>query len=351
MEKRSAAPNTPGLQGFGFNVLPDVIRHEKPNVVLIYNDMAVVARFLEEIRKSGIPRDFKIWVYVDQVYNCQPQGFLDILNRDAERIFCFTKGWKEHLKLQGATRPIDVLHHAVDSTIYRPIPKEIARQTLGLPKDVFLFTSLNKNIQRKRLDLLIIAFTKLIVRHPTKSLFLLIVADKGDRGGFSLFDIFARELKLHEASVDHYGNRLLITSKDTCYRDEDINLLYNCGDVGVSCADGEGFGLCTFEQMSLGIPQIVPEIQGYTEYCLEDNSLRVKPKIRHYLALSQNAVTGEAHMVDPEDVAKAMETYVFQDEIRMLHGKRGKEKVLTYTWDTVIVSLVKRLNALREDEE
>jgi glycosyltransferase involved in cell wall biosynthesis len=103
--------------------------------------------------------------------------------------------------------------------------------------------------------------------------------------------------------------------------------------------------------MSLGIPQIVPEIQGYNEYCLEDNSLRVKPALRHYLAQSQNAVTGEAHVVDPEDVARAMETYAFQEEIRTLHGKRGKEKATSYTWERVTTTLVKRLQALREEEE
>ena len=337
--------------GFAFTELPAVIQSERPDVVLLYNDLSVICTYIESIRKAIDSRTFKIWAYVDMMYLSPPSHMMDVLNRDAERIFCFTKGWKEHLKAQGATRPIDVLNHAVDSAVYRPIPKEIARQTLGLPKDVFLFTSLNKNIPRKRLDLLIIAFTQLIVRFPTKPLFLLVVADKGDRGGFALFDIFARELKLQQASVDHYGNRLLVTSKDTCYRDDDINLLYNCGDVGVSCADGEGFGLCTFEQMSLGIPQIVPEIQGYTEYCLADNSLRVKPALRHYLAQSQNAVTGEAHVVAPEDVAKAMETYVFQEEIRALHGKRGKEKVASYTWEKVVVPLVKRLQLLKEDDE
>jgi glycosyltransferase involved in cell wall biosynthesis len=337
--------------GFAFTELPSVIQSERPDVVLLYNDLSVICTYIESIRKAIDKRTFKIWAYLDTTYPFPPSHMMDALNRDVERLFCFTKGWKEHLKEQGATRPIDVLSHAVDPSIYRPLSREIARQTLGLPKDVFLFTSLNKNIPRKRLDLLIIAFTQLIVRHPTKPLFLLIVADKGDRGGFSLFDIFARELKLHQASVDHYGNRLLVTSKDTCYRDEDINLLYNCGDVGVSCADGEGFGLCTFEQMSLGIPQIVPEIQGYTEYCLEENSLRVKPALRHYLAPSQNAVTGEAHVVNPEDVAKAMETYVFQEEIRTLHGKRGKEKVAGYTWEKVTASLVKRLRALTEEEE
>jgi hypothetical protein len=337
--------------GFAFSELPNVILSEKPDVVWIYNDMSVICTYLEAIRKAIEVRTFKIWAYIDITYPSPPQGMMDTINRDVERIFCFTKSWKEVLKNQGATRPIDVLPHGVDSTVYRAIPRDVARQTLGLPKDIFLFTSLNKNIPRKRLDLLIIAFTKLMVRFPMKPLFLLIVADKGDRGGYPLFEIFAREIKLNGASVDQFGNRLMITTKDTCYRDEDVNLLYNCGDVGVSCADGEGFGLCTFEQMSLGVPQIVPEINGYTEYCLEENSLRVKTRFRGYLPQAHHSVMGEINVVDPEEVAKAMERYVFDDDLRKLHAKLGQQKTAQYTWEKVSVPLVKRLKALLDEED
>lgn len=337
--------------GFAFTELPALIQSEKPDVVLLYNDLSVICTYIESIRSAIDSRPFKIWAYVDLTHPSPPPPMMDLLNRDVERIFCFTKGWKEHLKAQGATRPIDVLPHAVDPDLFHPIPRDIARKTIGFPSDAFVFTSLNKNIPRKRLDLLIIAFVQLIVRFPTKPIFLLMVANPSDRGGHALFDVFGRELKRNKAPVEHYGNRLMVTSKETCFRDEDINLLYNCGDVGVSCAEGEGFGLCTFEQMSLGIPQIVPAIQGFTEYCQEDNSLLVKPTFRAYVPQAHEAVTGEIHMVNPEDVAKAMETYLVQEELRQLHGKRGKEKVAQYTWSTVSLPLIRRLDALREEED
>jgi glycosyltransferase involved in cell wall biosynthesis len=123
---------------------------------------------------------------------------IDIINRDVERIFCFSKGWKEQLKEQGITRPVDIITHAVDPTFVRPIPRDLARQSLGLPKDMFLFTSLNKNIPRKRLDILVMAFVKLIVRFPMKPVFLLIVADKGDKGGYHLFQDLDESLELHK---------------------------------------------------------------------------------------------------------------------------------------------------------
>jgi glycosyltransferase involved in cell wall biosynthesis len=256
-----------------------------------------------------------------------------------------------YLKSQGLTRPIDVMNHAVDNKVFKCIPKELARQSLGLPKDVFLFTSFNRNMPRKRLDILIMSFVKLIIRFPMKPIFLLIVGDKGDKGGFQLFDIFARELKLANANTDMYGNRLLITSSNTAYKDEDINLLYNSGDVGITCAEGEGFGLCTFEQMSLGVPQIASEIHGHLEYCNDKNTLLVKPKIRYYIPQAYNTVTGEAQLVDSEDVSKAMERYVFDEDLRKLHGKLAKEKVNEYTWEKSCSILIKRLTALQDEDD
>ena len=336
--------------GFAIAELPAVLQQEKPNVVLIYNDLTMIAAYIEAIKKVIDPRPFAIWAYVDTTYVMQPQAMIDMLNRDVERIFCFTKSWKDSIKSQGITRPIDVMRHGVDTTIFKPIPTQTARQLLGLPKDVFLFTSLNKNIPRKRLDLLIMSFVKLIIRHPLKPIFMLIVANKeGGVGGFNLFEIFSRELKLAGEPVNVYGDRLLITSSDTCYKDEDINALNNCGDAGVSCAEGEGFGLCTFEQMAVGIPQVVPEINGYTEYCTKENSLLVKPKTRCYIPYGYNALSGEAHMVDPQDVSQAMEQYVFDENLRKLHAAKAKEITIHYTWEKSLAPLSKRLEQYVDD--
>ena len=339
------------MLGFAVSELPAVIMTEKPDVVFIYNDIAVVCGYLEEIKKAIQTRFFKIWAYIDMVYHSPQQGLIDALNRDVERVFCFTKLWKDQLKLQGITRPVDVMNHGINNTAIKALPRDIARQSIGLPKDIFLFTSLNRNIPRKRLDILIMSFVKLIVRFPMKPIFLLIVSNSNDKGGYSLFDIFSRELKLVGANSDLYGNRLLITLDNNRYTDNDINTIYNCGDVGISCAEGEGFGLCTFEQMSLGIPQIVPEITGHLEYCNENNCIMVKPATRYYIPQAYNTVTGEAHAVDPDDVSKAMERYVFDDDLRKLHGKAGKEKVQEYTWDKCCAILMKRIAALQEDDD
>jgi len=349
LERQSMPPNAPPQQGFGFSVLPNVIRHEKPHVVMIYNDLGVVGRFLEEIRKSGIERDFKVWVYCDQVYTTQLQGYLDLLNRDADRIFAFTPFWKKCLKGQGVTRPIDILGHGFERDFFFPIPRAEARKKIGFPEDAFLITCLNRNQPRKRYDLLIMAFVELIVKYPTKPIFLMCVCDKGEKGGWWLFEIYTRELKLRGVPVDRFGNRLMVSQNDMVFRDEDINLFYNVADVGISTADGEGWGLCNFEQMGVGVPQVVPDVGGFKEFCTAENSVIVKPKHRFYQPMAHSPVGGEAEACDPHDICVAIEEYLLDSEKRKKHGELARKNVLEFTWEKACESLVKRLKDEKDE--
>ena len=336
--------------GFAFTELPQTIKQLQPDIVFIYNELQIITNYIEEIRKNISIRTFKLWAYLDISYKSIPQQYIDLLNRDTDRIFCYTQKWKDELLVCGITRPITILKYAIDQTLQRKIPKELARQTLGLPRDIFLFTSFHRNIPKKRLDITIMAFVDLIVKYPTKHIFMLMVADKGERGGFNIFDIFARELKLRNASTELFGNRLLLTSRDTCYTDKDLNVLYNVGDVSINCAEGDGFGTNTFEQMAIGIPQIVPAINGY-EFCNEDNSIIITPKSRYYLPISYNPTSGEAHVVDYKDVSSAMERYLLSPELRQEHSKNAINTVSSSKWENEVSSLIRRLKIALEDTD
>jgi len=339
----------PPQQGFGYASIVETIRNKKPHVIMIYNDMAVVTRFLEEIRKSSIERTFKLWIYCDQVYDGQLQGMIDMLNRDADRVFAFTPFWKKQLKDQGVTRPLSILGHGFDSKIFFPISRKDARKSLKLPEDAFIIMSLNRNQPRKRLDIMIIAFVELVLKYPTKPIVLLCICDKGEKGGWWLFEIYVRELKKRGVSVEQYGNRVMISSNDMVFKDEDINVLYNIADIGISTAEGEGWGLCTFEQMGVGIPQIVPDLGGYKEYCNNENSVIVKPKHRYYLPSVYSPVGGEAHVCDPHDVCLAMEEYLNDSEKLKKHGSLAKETVAKYKWESAVKELLVRLEEERSE--
>ena len=343
----AAATEKPGTgaQGFGIAALPEVIRKKQPHVVMIYNDMSIVTKFLEEIRKSGIPRNFKIWVYCDQVYTTQLQGYLDVLNRDADVVFAFTPFWKKCLKDQGVTRPLDTLLHGFDSRQFFTVPKEIVRKQIGIPNEAFVLLNINRNQPRKRYDILIMAFVELVVKYPTKPIFLMCICDKGEKGGWWLFEIYQRELKLRGVPIEQFGNRLMISSQDMTFKDEDVNMFYNVADVGISTADGEGWGLCQFEHMGVGVPQVVPDIGGFKEFCNTQNSIIVKPSHRYYLPSVYSPVGGEAHACDPHAICLGIEEYLLDTDKRLAHGKKAKETVLGYTWETATANLVKRLTA------
>ena len=345
----AAAGEKPFQQGFGYAQLPDFIRRNEPNVVMIYNDLSVVARFLEEIRKSGIPRNFKIWVYCDQVYNTQLQPFLDILNRDADLVFAFTNGWKKCLKEQGITRPLDVITHGFDKDKFFPIPRELARKQMNLPMDRFVILNLNRNQPRKRYDILIMAFVELVTKYPTKPIYLFCVCDKGEKGGWDLFGLYKRELMLRKVPIEHYADRLMVSSVDMVFKDEDINMVYNAANIGINTADGEGWGLCNFEQMGVGVPQVIPDTGGFKEFCNSNNSVLVNPKVRYYLPMVYCPVGGEAAACDPHDVCLAMEEYVLNSSKVEEFGKAARETVLKYTWPNCLSNLVKRLEREKED--
>ena len=121
-----------------------------------------------------------------------------------------------------------------------------------------------------------------------------------------------------------------------------INELYAMSDVGISAADGEGFGLCQFEAMGIGIPQIVPDLGGFKDFCKGgENTMTVKPKYTSYLPLSASSVGGQIEIIDPIDLAIAAEAYVLDSDLRATHGAAARTTVLGYKWSTEVAGLAR----------
>jgi hypothetical protein len=103
--------------------------------------------------------------------------------------------------------------------------------------------------------------------------------------------------------------------------------------------------------MGVGVPQVVPDIGGYKEFCTADNSVLVKPTVRYYLPSTFSPVGGEALACNPHDVCVGMEEYVLNSEKREAHGRAAREKVLGYTWEKACDVLVRRLKSVKEDDD
>jgi hypothetical protein len=101
--------------------------------------------------------------------------------------------------------------------------------------------------------------------------------------------------------------------------------------------------------MGIGVPQVVPDVGGYKEYCNKENSVIVKPKYNYYLPSVYSPVGGEAHVCDPHDVCLAMEEYLNDSEKMKKHGAAAKEKGRGYTWELAVKELLVRLEEERSE--
>jgi hypothetical protein len=122
-----------------------------------------------------------------------------------------------------------------------------------------------------------------------------------------------------------------------------VNILYNVADIGLNTCDGEGFGLCNFEQAAIGIPQLVPAIGGFRDFFDKDTAIMIQPKWSYYVESTRDAVGGEGQICDIEDIVSALEMYYGDSDFRKKIGANAREKICkNYTW----VGMAEKLRAV-----
>jgi hypothetical protein len=129
---------------------------------------------------------------------------------------------------------------------------------------------------------------------------------------------------------------MIVIDRPQKMNDEDTNILYNLADIGINTCDGEGFGLCNFEQAAIGIPQVVPRLGGFVDFFDDNTALLVEPKFSYYVDNSRDMVCGEALLCEYVDYVEAIETYYFNKEKRAEHGAAARKRILEdYKWQDI----------------
>lgn len=338
---------TGDMTGFCFDGLTDYCNQVKPDVIVIYNDAYIIKRYVDSINRctADVRSRLKISAYLDQTYLNIRSEYQSFFNKEIDQIFVFNNEWANLLRLQGIRKPICVFEHGFDMDLHLCMDKTVARLSLSLPEDSFLIVAINRNCMRKRFDIVIAAFAELVCRHPNKKLQLFCVTDKGDKGGYSLLDIFITELRRRNVPIEQHIHKILMIAEEQTHSDQTINLIYNTADIGISCADAEGFSLSQFEMMGLGRPQVLTSHVAFSSYATQHNSMIVPTKYTYYVPNCISPVAGEAAAVMWQDVVIALERYVMDSELVERHGLAARERILKSTWDSVSVDF---LNHLRE---
>jgi glycosyltransferase involved in cell wall biosynthesis len=321
--------NPKGL-GFGFDQFADFVTMNKPDVIIIYNDMVVVANLLEKLTKVQ-NKNFKVIVYIDQVYLYQKKHYIELLNAHADYVLCFTPYWEDIARGLGIKRPTGYLQHGFDPMTHYPVSKNICRDYYNLKQDDFIVMSLNRNQPRKRYDILLQTWAEFVSRHIEEPVKLLIATALN--GGWSILEVYERELWKRGLTLEQGLKHVIFIDNPQNVLDEEINILMNLGDINLTEMDGEGWGLTNYQSAALGKPQVTSYVGGIKDFFTKDNSMILEPKMTFYIDQSRDSVGGEAELVDYRDAVDALEAYYADPDLRKLHGDRCRKGILEkYQW-------------------
>jgi glycosyltransferase involved in cell wall biosynthesis len=333
------ANEEPRHQGFGFAQARGFVEAEAPDVVVVYNDFVVISQILEQLTGCSNRADFRVVVYLDQVYTFHRPAFVEMLNRNTDMVLTFSPHWTKVLQRHALRVPqvLDLPHGFCRDTYY-PVPQDLARSYFGLAPDDFVILNLNRNQPRKRWDLCMMAMAEVVARDPSRKI-RLFIGTTVSQGAWHLVEVFENELRKRGLALSDGLPHLVGLDRPQALSDFEVNCLYNAADVGINTAMGEGWGLCNFEQAAIGKPQIVPRLGAFVDYLDDDCSTLIEPIMSLYADFSYDSVGGETSLCDPSDFAKAIERYYSDRDLLRLHGQRARQRLgspdSSYVWHRV----------------
>jgi glycosyltransferase involved in cell wall biosynthesis len=329
---------------FGEDQLPEAVAAIRPDVLILYNDVMVINRFLDRLetpnRAEGDTKRPKIVSYVDLVHDDEHGGLVESIRARSDRVWVFSDHWKH-------TFPdAVVVPHGVDPNVVGAWPADVskrdARRALGLPEDAFLVVNTNRNSYRKALDLTIDGFLQFQKTHPDAV--LVLNTNASCESGYDLPDLVKTSIRRHALDPEAIASVIGLQGGGFL-TDQALRLLHLASDVGVNTCLGEGFGLCQLEGACLGIPQIATKTGGLVDILRDEPHQLLEPKI--HLALPRGFVlhSGTLDVPDPRDVAEALET--------LYNNNKAAETAATlcvkfrerYDWDAIIDKAIDSLGA------
>ena len=341
------ANEDPKHMGFGIAQAKAYVDRVRPDICLVYNDFVVVSQLLAELCASQARLDghMKIVTYIDQVYTFHRPTFINLLVKQVDHVVAFSPSWQRVLQDHGVPdHQLSWVPHGFCPDAYFPVPAKFARLYYGIHQDDFVILNLNRNQPRKRWDVCMMAMAEVIARASATTttstgagkVKLFIGTTLAQGGAWNLMEIFEHELRKRGLSLQQGLQHIICIDHPQALSDFDINVMYNCADIGLNTAMGEGWGLCNFEQAALGIPQVVPRLGAYPDYLDDDCAMLISPRMHLYADFTSDSVGGETAICHHSDFADAILRYFHDPNLRQEHGRRARARILEgYSWKQV----------------
>ena len=265
-------PNS--TNGFGDNAILPILRHENPDIVIIYNDHQICSDILKLIKDIKC----KKFCYLDLVYEYHYPKNIHFIRDNCDKILTFTNSWKIHLHdvYNVPNEQMYTLYHGVSQ-----ISPTLTKEQLGFKKDDFVILSLNRNDSRKNLDIVILAFLIYFDKCQNKeSLYLFINCHL--EAGINMLEYLKIMCKSLNMDYSYITDHVKTPSNVGYVTDEYINSLYQCCDLGISITSGEGFGLTVIEHLLYNKPVICSRLPVFEELLGKDYPFFINPVSQGY---------------------------------------------------------------------
>lgn len=331
---------------YGYKRVFEMMTRVDPEVVVEYNDPAVILQLLFENQFDP----YRVLLQARPVLTYIP---CDGTNLPPEwaKLTKVTNAVAMSKYGQGLYPGSKLVYHGVDTDQFWPVKekpittstgvrvttKKEAKDAFGFPKDSFLVLRIDKNSGRKDFPATFKALAPVMRRHSN----IRVHFHTERNGGMSGVDI--DRLISREPGLD----RERFTTPDFNHNSwigwpqQDLNALINAADLVVSTSRGEGFGLTLAEALACGVPVIaqnvsaIPEVVGPGGVLIEPQRLITVP-------------SGEdLWLADIEAFTDAIEHLYESAGARRSLGEAGVQHVRkNFRWDVAAERFDKYLTAL-----
>ncbi len=312
-----------GKSRYGYDQIIPLIEQIQPVIVFLLYDIPFHGPYLEQLRKAA-PQPKTVFYSPVESGPIAPEIMQPL--HGVSRYVTFTEYGRreiaEALKVVREHDPsfqfpeVEVIPHGVATERFFPLSENSgsASETIPLRRlearrqlklddadhlEAFIVLNANRNMPRKRIDLTMQGFAEFAKDKPANVKLYLHMATEDT--GWNVLILAKR-----------YGifDRLIMTQADNSrptFSDEQLNLLYNACDVGITTVTGEAWGMVSFEHAATRAAQIVPR-----HTALADLWAGAAEFIEPVMKLTNPGNLTHAHIVTPENVAAALQR-IYED--------------------------------------
>jgi glycosyltransferase involved in cell wall biosynthesis len=318
----------------------------------LYNDAIVISRIFNNFIEKKININFKIWIYLDLVYEYQKIEIIKHIEKFADLILVFSDCWKKNLIEMGIDKnKISILYHGFDNVKFFPTDVIESKQKFGFDKNDFVVLNTNKNNYRKAIDKTIDAFLiflKLKKSNPRIKLFLNMNCNFDPLApGYDIINLIKIGCIKNDLVYTDVVTKHIFISSEPHMSDPMLNYLYNACDVGLNTCVGEGFGLCNLEHGGIGKPQIVSGVGALNDIFCNEYSIVVKPVTELYLSNDIEFHGGYIKICSVDDFVSGLIKYYDDLNLQKNHGDLSRKNILNkYNWNVILDELHDKMNKI-----